>query len=235
MKCFILDDEPLAVALLKDYVEKMPSLELVGATTSSIEALEQLHHLTVDLVFIDIQMPDLTGLQIMEMLGNKSKFIITSAYNQYALKGYEYNVIDYLMKPISFERFYKSVLKAKDLIQPIIPVADLAVVDQNDSFLFVKTDGRFVRIVLNDLQFVEGMKDYLMLHLINERLIILETLKDFEQKLDPTHFMRVHKSYIVRLDQIETIERNRIFMGDKIIPVGDTYKEQFHQWMQRLK
>jgi len=231
INCIILDDEPMAVALLSKYVDKIQNLNLVKATTNPFEVLEFTNSNSVDIIFIDIQMPELTGIQLMEMLGNKTKFVITSAYSEYALQGYEHNVIDYLLKPVSFDRFYKAVIKVQEVFKEQTFTNVITSEEKSDDFLFVKTDGKLIKINLNDLQFVEGLKDYLYLHLKNEKLIVLDTLKDFELKL-PNNFMRIHKSYIVRLDQIESIERNRIFIQNKIIPVGDTYKTKFQDWVK---
>ena len=231
INCIILDDEPMAVALLSKYVDKIQNLNLVKATTNPFEVLEFTNSNSVDIIFIDIQMPELTGIQLMEMLGNKTKFVITSAYSEYALQGYEHNVIDYLLKPVSFDRFYKAVVKVQEIFKEQTFTNVITAEEKSDDFLFVKTDGKLIKINLNDLQFVEGLKDYLYLHLKNEKLIVLDTLKDFELKL-PNNFMRVHKSYIVRLDQIESIERNRIFIQNKIIPVGDSYKTKFQDWVK---
>lgn len=232
--CVILDDEPMAVALLSKYVEKISTLKLVLATTNPFEVLDLIQQSKIDVVFIDIQMPELTGLQMMEMLGNKTKFVITSAYSEYALKGYEHNVVDYLLKPISFERFYKSVQKIETSFTENLTEVVVKTEEKQDDFIFVKTDGKLVKISLTDLVFVEGLKDYLYLNLKNEKLIVLDLMKEFENKLPASDFMRIHKSYIIRLDQIETIERNRIFIRDKIIPIGDTYKRKFNDWMKNL-
>ncbi|WP_308132112.1 LytTR family DNA-binding domain-containing protein [uncultured Flavobacterium sp.] len=235
IRCAILDDEPMAVALLSKYVEKISSFELVKATTNPFEILELIAQTTIDVLFIDIQMPELTGIQMMEMLGNKTKFVITSAYSEYALKGYEHNVVDYLLKPISFDRFYKCIQKIESLAQekpaPTVEIA-AKTEEKPDEFLFIKTDGKLVKINLNDLLLVEGLKDYLHLHLKNEKLIVLDTLKEFEAKLPASDFMRVHKSYIIRLDQIETIERNRVFIQKNIVPIGETYKIKFQDWVK---
>ncbi|MDQ7960562.1 LytTR family DNA-binding domain-containing protein [Flavobacterium lindanitolerans] len=235
IRCAILDDEPMAVALLSKYVEKISSFELVKATTNPFEILELIAQTNIDVLFIDIQMPELTGIQMMEMLGNKTKFVITSAYSEYALKGYEHNVVDYLLKPISFDRFYKCIQKIESLAQekpaPTVEIA-AKTEEKPDEFLFIKTDGKLVKINLNDLLLVEGLKDYLYLHLKNEKLIVLDTLKEFEAKLPASDFMRVHKSYIIRLDQIETIERNRVFIQKNIVPIGETYKIKFQDWVK---
>lgn len=233
LTCVILDDEPMAVALLSKYVEKIATFRLLRATTNAFEVLELVANNPVDVVFIDIQMPELSGLQLMEMMGSKTKFVITSAYSEYALQGYEHNVIDYLLKPVSFERFYKTVLKIQDLFQKAVSENSIKAEEKQDDFLFVKTDGKLVKINLSELLFVEGLKDYLYLYLRNEKLIVLDTLKEFENRL-PQEFMRVHKSYIIRLGAIETIERNRVFIGDKVIPVGDTYKLKFQEWMKEF-
>lgn len=233
LTCVILDDEPMAVALLSKYVEKIATFRLLRATTNAFEVLELVANNPVDVVFIDIQMPELSGLQLMEMMGSKTKFVITSAYSEYALQGYEHNVIDYLLKPVSFERFYKTVLKIQDLFQKTVSENPIKAEEKQDDFLFVKTDGKLVKINLSELLFVEGLKDYLYLYLRNEKLIVLDTLKEFENRL-PQEFMRVHKSYIIRLGAIETIERNRVFIGDKVIPVGDTYKLKFQEWMKEF-
>lgn len=232
IRCAILDDEPMAVALLSKYLERIPSLELIKATTNPFEVLNLVKETTIDVLFIDIQMPELTGLQMMEMLGNTTKFVITSAYSEYALKGYEHNVIDYLLKPISFDRFYKCVQKIENILDDKPLDITTKIEDKSDDFIFVKTDGKLVKINLSDLILIEGLKDYLYLHLKNEKLIVLDLMKEFEAKLPTSDFMRIHKSYIIRLDQIETIERNRIFVQDKIIPVGETYKSKFNEWMK---
>ncbi|MCS4237249.1 LytR/AlgR family response regulator transcription factor [Myroides odoratus] len=236
IRCFILDDEPMAISLLTEYAKKIPQLLLVGSSTSALEALKLFEEETIDLLFIDIQMPELTGLQIMDILGNRTKYIVTSAYSEYALKGYEYQVLDYLLKPISFERFYKSVQKAKDYFQPVVqpsaPAISAPQVKGEADFLFVKTDGKLIKIFLKDLLFIEGLKDYLCLHLRQEKIIILDTFLELEKKLPSDDFMRVHKSYVVRLDQIDTIERNRIFINDKIIPIGKTYVDHFQRWVK---
>lgn len=238
IRCAILDDEPMAVALLSKYVEKISSFELVKATTNPFEILELIAQTTIDVLFIDIQMPELTGIQMMEMLGNKTKFVITSAYSEYALKGYEHNVVDYLLKPISFDRFYKCIQKIGSLAQekpaPATPEVVAKTEEKPEEFLFIKTDGKLVKINLNDLLLVEGLKDYLYLHLKNEKLIVLDTLKEFEAKLPISDFMRVHKSYIIRLDQIETIERNRVFIQKNIVPIGETYKIKFQDWVKNF-
>ncbi|TDS64363.1 LytR/AlgR family response regulator transcription factor [Myroides indicus] len=232
ISCIILDDEPMAVSLLSKYIEKVSIFNLVKATTSPFEIAELVTHTNIDVLFIDIQMPELTGIQLMKMIGHKSKFVITSAYSEYALEGYEHNVVDYLLKPISFDRFYKAVLKINDLFKDDFLKIAIKAEEKRDNFLFVKTDGKLVKINLEDLLFIEGLKDYLYLHLKSEKLITLDTLKNFETKLSQKKFMRIHKSYIVNLNAVETVERNRVFIQNKIIPVGESYKVLFQKWIE---
>jgi two-component system LytT family response regulator len=228
IRCAVIDDEPWALALLIDYISKISFLELVFSTTDSMEALQKIHQQPVDLVFLDIQMPELTGIQFMKINGNRSRVILTTAYSEYALDGYEHNVIDYLLKPISFERFFTAALKAKDILQPsakTLPAITSAteIPDQ----IFVKTDSRIINVALAEILFMEGLKDYIAIHTTKEKLITLESLKALEESLPKQRFIRVHKSYIVAIPKIESIERNRIFIGEAVIPIGETYKEAF--------
>lgn len=226
--CAVIDDEPWALALLTDYINKTDFLQLQFSTTSSIEGLQKLQEQPADLIFLDIQMPELTGIQFMKINAGRSKIILTTAYSEYALDGYEHNVVDYLLKPISFERFLKASLKAKEIMQPVVVPKE---VESNNStihnFIFIKTDNKMVNVALNDVLFVEGLKDYIAINTEKEKLITLETLKALEETLPKKRFVRVHKSYIVSVEKIESIERNRIFINDAIIPIGDTYKENF--------
>ena len=231
IRCLVVDDEPLALHILEDYISKMPFLELVKVTTNPIEALQLVQQGNIDLVFLDVQMPELTGIQFLRIANGKSKVILTTAYSQYALEGYELDVIDYLLKPIAFDRFFKSVQKAQTIIQPSAkPEIKVEAVAQNDflsDFIFVKTEHKIQKVYLNDILFIEGLKDYISIFTPGERIITLQNMKKMEDALPEKHFIRVHKSYIVSINKIDSIERSRIFIGDKIIPVGDTYREEF--------
>jgi two-component system LytT family response regulator len=232
IRCLIVDDEPLALHILEDYMSKIPFLQLVKATTNPIEALTLVQEKSVDLVFLDVQMPELTGIQFLRIANGKAKVILTTAYPQYALEGYELDVIDYLLKPIAFDRFFKAVQKAQAVLQPAAkPVqAEPAHQPQQDflsDFIFVKTEHKIQKVYLNDILFIEGLKDYISIFTSAERIITLQNMKKMEDALPEKHFIRVHKSYIVSINKIDSIERSRIFMGDKIIPVGDTYREEF--------
>ncbi|WP_396155069.1 LytR/AlgR family response regulator transcription factor [Flavobacterium macrobrachii] len=220
IKCIILDDEPLAVELLKSYADKQLQLEVVLATTDVFEVIEYLQKKTVDLIFIDIQMPELSGIQLMQMFNKDNYFIVTTAYANYALESYDYRVVDYLLKPISFDKFHKSVQKFTDFVTL-----------ETHNHLFVKVDGRQVKINPKDIIFIEGLSDYIRIHLPNERLIVLDNLKDFINKLPSKEFMRIHKSYIIQLDKIKSIDGNMIYHDLGSTPIGETYKNEVKKWI----
>jgi two-component system, LytTR family, response regulator len=222
MKCVILDDEPLAVELITRYIDDTENLTLAFAGTNAFEAIQFIQKNEVDIIFLDMQMPELTGIQVLKIIGNNYKVIFTTAYTDYALDGYEYNITDYLLKPISYERFLKAIQK--------IETNNAAVVKNSsaeDDFIFIKSDSKMIKINLKEILFIEGLKDYISIQTEKEKLITLQNLKTFEQHLSAQQFMRVHKSYIVALNKIDTVERNRIFIGNYPIPIGDTYRDVF--------
>ncbi|PTQ99295.1 LytTR family two component transcriptional regulator [Mucilaginibacter yixingensis] len=236
IRCLVVDDEPLALHIIEDYINKIPFLQLVKATTNPIEALTLVQDGGVDLVYLDVQMPELTGIQFLKISNGKAKVILTTAYPQYALEGYELDVIDYLLKPIAFDRFFKSAQKAQGIINPTQknqqaeapqPIPQAPQSDFQSDFIFVKTEHKIQKVYLHDIMFIEGLKDYISIFTEEERIITLQNMKKMEDALPERHFVRVHKSYIVALNKIDSIERSRIFIGDKIIPVGDTYRDQF--------
>jgi two-component system LytT family response regulator len=239
IRCLVVDDEPLALHILEDYISKMPFLQLVKATTNPIEALTIVQAAEADLVFLDVQMPELTGIQFLKIANGKAKVILTTAYPQYALEGYELDVVDYLLKPIAFDRFFKSVQKAQGIIQPVVAKQQVVMqaepVQQDDfstDFIFVKTEHKIQKVYLHDILFIEGLKDYISIFTSAERIITLQGMKKMEDALPEKHFVRVHKSYIVALNKIDSIERSRIQIGDKIIPVGDTYRDEFFRMIE---
>jgi two-component system LytT family response regulator len=234
IRCLVVDDEPLALNILEDYISKIPFLELVKATTNPIEALTLVQDGHIDLVFLDVQMPELTGIQFLKIANGKTKVILTTAYPQYALEGYELDVVDYLLKPIAFDRFYKAAQKAQGIIKPVAgqPAEVAQHVQQQpqdfmSDFIFVKSEHKIQKVYLHQILFIEGLKDYISIFTTNERIITLQNMKKMEDTLPEKHFVRVHKSYIVALNKIDSIERSRIRIGDKIIPVGDTYRDDF--------
>ncbi|RYZ31128.1 MAG: response regulator transcription factor [Chitinophagaceae bacterium] len=222
MRCLIVDDEPLAINLLKDYLSKVPELELVKATTDVFDALKIAQNEEVDLIFLDIQMPELTGIQFMKILNGKTKIILTTAYEDYALQGYEFDVVDYLIKPFSLERFIVAVNKAKNRKDSNTAETSTPVVD----FIFVKSEYRMVRIELKDILVLESLRDYVAIHTTKEKILTLQSLRSFEEQLQSS-FVRVHKSYIVSINKIKAIEKRQLIIGDTYIPIGETYHDAF--------
>jgi two-component system LytT family response regulator len=228
IRCIIIDDKPLAIDILADYATKIPFLDLVATTTNPIEGLSIIREQKVDLVFLDIQMPELTGLQFMKIAGKQCKVILTTAYSEYALDGFEHDVIDYLLKPIAFDRFYRAAEKALQIIGNGKEQAVMQSTEQPAEYLFVKTEHRIQKVNLKDILFIEGLQNYISINTTVERILSLQTLKKMEEQLSSKEFVRVHKSYIIALRHITAIERSRIFIGDVIIPVGDNYREGFY-------
>jgi DNA-binding LytR/AlgR family response regulator len=236
LRCMVIDDEPLAIQLLANHISKVSFLELVESFNNPMEALISFNSNPVDLVFLDIQMPQLTGIQFMKLLQNRAQVIITSAYEEYAIEGYEHNVTDYLLKPISFERFYKSVEKAYNISNPthkINPKQDLY--PATGGYIFVKVETKMVRVELDDILFIEGLKNYVSIFTKNQRIVTLQVMKQLEEILPSNRFIRVHKSYIVALDKINSIERQEISINNRIIPIGITYQEQFFKLLEARK
>lgn len=238
LKCIAVDDEPLALDIIEDYISKVPFLELVKRTENAIEGLQLVQAGGIDLVFLDIQMPDLTGIQFLKIANNKASYILTTAYSQYALESYDLNVSDYLLKPIAFDRFYKAVEKVhnqhKNNAEPAVAAAPVpapapvaAPLQPVQDFIFVKTEHKIQKIELDDILYIEGLKDYISIFTKAERVITLQNMKKMEETLPSSQFIRVHKSYIIALDKIESIERSRITICGKIIPIGDTYRDEF--------
>lgn len=218
IKCIIIDDEPLAIQLLENYAHKIPFLELVLTSDNPIIALEYIRENKADLIFLDIQMPQLSGIDFMKIAGEQLKYILTTAYSEYALQGYEHNVIDYLLKPISFDRFIKSTLKAKEYFQ---------IKDSECSYFFIKSSGQRSRINFDDISFVESVKDYVSINTESQEHIVLGTLKSLQNQL-PDHFFRVHKSFIINLTKVQSIDAKSITLTcEKVIPIGETYKSDF--------
>lgn len=229
IRCLIVDDKPLAIDILADYTRKVPFLELIGTTTNPIEGLSIIREQHIGLVFLDIQMPELTGLQFMKIAGKQCKVILTTAYSKYALDGFEHDVIDYLLKPIAFDRFYRAAEKAKQIISRPADKTIQPNIETNLEYLFVKTEHRIQKVNLKDILFIEGLQNYISIQTSTERVLSLQTLKKIEESLPVKDFVRVHKSYIVSLGHISAIERSRIFIGDMVIPVGDNYREGFYR------
>ncbi len=234
LKCIIVDDEPPAIRLLEKYVAKVSFLELVSSTTSSLEALSILESEKIDLVFLDIQMPELTGLQLSKIIKGKTNIIFTTAYSQFALESYSVDAVDYLLKPFEFERFYEAVLKVKNICN----VQENDLVKESNVFLFVKTDGKnnFEKVFVKDICYIEGLKNYVAIHLLNKRQIITNnTLKSIEDYLPTSEFIKTHKSYIISLQNIDRTDSLSVYVNGKAIPIGDTYKKELFEIIQNRK
>lgn len=222
--CVIVDDEFPAVKLLADYVQKTIGLELLLQTTSALEALSFLHEHEVDLVFVDVQMPELSGMELMNVIKNSAtKVILTTAYTTYALDGYTHDIIDYLLKPITFERFLISVHKARKRVESEkstrkgqLPIAQ---------YIFVKTEYRVQKVLLSTVLYVEGLGDYIALHTTSGKILSLDRMKNMEELL-PSGFLRIHKSYIINIDHIDFLEKGRIVINKEYLPVGESYKDK---------
>jgi DNA-binding LytR/AlgR family response regulator len=228
-----IDDEPLALQLVKGYVEKTPSLDLAGAFDNPIDAVAFIQSGDVDLVLLDIQMPDLTGTELARVIAGGPKVIFTTAYEKYALEGFRLDAVDYLLKPFSYAEFLKAVQKAERLIAA--ERSQLPALEVKNDFLFVKSESRIRRINLSEIQYIEGLKDYVKIWLKEERkpVLSLSTLKALESRLPSDRFMRVHRSFIVNLETVKVIERGRIVFGEVRIPVTEQYIDNFRRFLDR--
>lgn len=231
INCIAIDDEPLALTKLESFIDKVPELNLVKTFDNAIEAIGWLKENRTDLIFLDIQMEKLTGLQFLEATGSLARVIITSAYDQYAIKGFDLNVTDYLLKPFSFTRFVQSVNKVMDYYSQ--KPSEHGNETENERYIFVKTEYRLERVDLDDVLFVEGMKDYLRIVCTDKKIMTLQSFSKLEESLPSKNFCRIHKSFIVALDKIESIERGVIRIGDQRIPVSNTYKENFFNLIKK--
>lgn len=220
--CIIIEDEPLALEKTKDFVGKVPFLELSATFDNALMGLAYLQSNKVDLLFLDINMDELSGIELLESSKITSQVIITTAYQEYALKGYELQITDYLLKPFSFNRFLQAVNKAQGNLVQLNSTAQ-------PEFLFVKTENRLEKIMLNEIVYIEGMRDYRRIHTVNKsrKIMTLQNFSEFEKLIPSNLVCRVHKSYMVALNKIESVERSRIKIADQLIPVSETYKEAF--------
>jgi len=229
LRTIVVDDEPLAMHLIADYVRKTPGLELVFHTTKVLEALQWVQEGKADLVFLDIQMPELTGIQFMNIIRNRCLVIITTAYTDYAVEGYDYDVVDYLLKPVTFERFLIAVNKAmakSNVIQERIAAV-------SPTYIFVKSEYRVQKIDLADILYIEALRDYIAIHTASAKIMSLESMKNMETMLPDKDFIRIHKSYIINRSKIDFIERGKVVIGKNYLSVGETYRERFMKGIGR--
>lgn len=236
ISCLIVEDEPLARNLLTDYVRKVPYLHLIEACASPLAALEILREQPIDLLFLDIQMPEITGISLLKILPKKPLVILTTAYSEYALESYELDVLDYLLKPISLDRFLKAVAKASErlTISPAPPpVIEKPTTETVQPFVFVKDGTKLVKIRWSDILYVEGLKDYVAIHTRQQRIVSLQRLKSLESQLPADQFIRIHHSYIVALEGIDVVHKDKVQVGNLFLPISDTYRKPFKDFIDR--
>jgi len=239
INCITIDDEPLALQKMHDYILRVGYLNLVGEFDNAIEAMECLKNEKVDLIFLDIQMDELSGIQMLETMTEKPKVIFTTAYHEYAIRGYELDVCDYLLKPISFQRFLKACEKAHQVIAGDNNSQSAGILQQTDNktetYFFVKNGNLTQKINFNDILFVEGMKDYLRIWTKDEKIMTLLNFKKLEEALPKEGFMRIHKSYLISLDKIDSIERMHVIIAGERLPVGESYRREFFNIIDKKK
>ena len=237
INCIAIDDEPLALDIIRDYCSRVPFLNLEKTFENALDSIEYIRGHSLDLIFLDIQMEELSGIQLMNALSQRPNVIFTTAYDSYALQGFEMDVMDYLLKPISFERFLKGVNKVYEKVQsdqrvgkPPFPEASTG---SGDPFFFVKTETRIEKIRFAEVLFVEGMGDYWRIITTTKKIMSLLNYKKLEEILPQNQFVRVHKSFIVALDKIDSVERNRIKIGERLIPISETYRKTFFDRIEK--
>ncbi|WP_299897087.1 LytTR family DNA-binding domain-containing protein [uncultured Aquimarina sp.] len=225
--CVIIDDEPAAIRLLEKYCAKIPFLEVKKTFTNPLEGLNYLEKQPIDLLFMDIQMPEITGIQLSKIITSSTKIIFTTAYPQFALDSYEVAALDYLLKPISFERFYKAVSKIKDQSSP----EAISKQQNTDEFFFFKTDGKnkYAKVFIKDIMYVESLKNYIAIHLKDEQIITYNTLKHCKEGLPESNFIQIHKSYIISIQHIDKITNDSVWIQNKELPIGNTYRKSFFE------
>lgn len=235
INCLIVDDEPLAVQLLEAHVKQMPMLNLVGSCSNAIEALQFLESKAIDLILLDIQMPMLSGVEFLKSLNNPPRVIFTTAFRDYAMTGYELDIVDYLLKPITFERFFKAINKYTNS-------TDNQIIKENNTYtksdksakenhIFVNVNKKYVKVDFQDIQYIESLKDYIQIHLISDTVTTKDKISEFETKLS-SNFMRVHRSYIVNRDKVTAFTAQDIEIGRQEIPIGVSYKREVENWLK---
>lgn len=241
LKCAIVDDEPLALGLLESYAKKTPLLELCGCYSSAIEAMKHLQETPVDLLFLDIQMPDLNGLEYSKMVDEQTRIVFTTAFDQYAIDGYRVNALDYLLKPISYTDFMQAVNKAVQWFE-LKQKADDAHLKSSvgqpstaNEYIYVKSDYKLIQIELDKILYIEGLKDYIKIHTENDSRPILSliSMRAMEEKLPADRFIRVHRSFIVQKQKIKVIDKGRIVFGKDYIPISDSYKQELQNYVNK--
>lgn len=232
MKCIAIDDEPLALNVIQEFSDKIDFLDLVATSTNPLKAIQIINEQEIDLIFLDIQMPNITGLEFIRAIKNPPMVIFTTAYSNFALDGFELNATDYLVKPIAFERFFRAVNKAYEILSLKKGKRDRIISEprlkESLEYIMVKVEYRTVRIELQHILYIEGLKDYVKIYAGKKPLLTKSTMKNIEEKLPADQYVRVHKSFIVALSKIDSIENNRIIIGEKYIPIGNLFRANFY-------
>ncbi|AMQ01358.1 LytTr DNA-binding region [Pedobacter cryoconitis] len=241
LNCIAVDDEPLALGLVCSFIEQTPFLRLAGSFSSGVTALAMIHEKEIDLIFLDIQMPDLTGIQLARILdrqpgSNGPRVIFTTAFNNFALEGYKVDALDYLLKPFNYEEFLIAANKGRAYAELVKPARQAAILtEQEEEYIFLKVEYHLVRVAIKDILYIEGLKDYVKVYLENadKAILTLTSLKVLEQKLSAKIFMRVHRSYIVSLEKVNSVTKNSLTIGSLSITVGEQYKDAFNTYLSR--
>lgn len=232
--CAVIDDEPPAIDILENYIRKVPFLQHTASYDNPLDASAALSRQCPDLIFLDVQMPELSGVQLVRLLAGKTKVIFTTAHSHYAVDAYENNVVDYLLKPISFERFLKASQRVFESFPPLLPSQPEPAIDD---YVFVKTQHKFVRVPLGEIVYLEGLGNYVSLYTTSERFIVHTSIRDWEERLSAARFVRVHKSHLVSLDYVKSVEGNQITVVQNekthTIPIGDMFRTAFYQLLNR--
>jgi DNA-binding LytR/AlgR family response regulator len=236
IRCLIIDDEPLAQRVIERYAENIPFLEIVGKCNSAVEAFDVLHGQEVDLLFLDINMPRLSGMDFLRTLKNPPLAIITTAYAEFAIQGFELDVVDYLMKPFPFDRFYKAVQKAEELIKSReLPHSEMREAQRpEDSFIFIKSSKKTYKVTLDDILYIEALGDYVKIFTTDKMIVSYQSLKNIETLLPSKLFPRIHKSFIIALSRVDLIEGNHVKIRDRMIPIGTNFKTDFEKLIRSI-
>lgn len=232
LNCLIIDDEPFARKLLLDFCSRVPNLEVKGDFSNGVEALQYLNTQAVDFIFLDIKMPGITGIEMLNSLRNAPKVVFTTAFSEYAIDGFELDAVDYLLKPFDFPRFLKSVNKVQTALQP--KSIDLSQKTESD-FLFVKDGRELVKLKLNQILYVKGQKDYVMFMLSDKKVMSLMNMKNLEEELKGKQFVRIHQSFIINAQHIESISNDRVKIGEEFLPISQSYKLSFRSFIEQIQ
>lgn len=232
IECLVVDDEPLAAALISSYVERTPFLHLAGVCNSAEDALNTLSGNCIDLVFLDIRMPGLSGMQLARIIPSQTRIVFTTAYSDHAVEGFRVNALDYLLKPVSYEEFLEAAMKAKNLINPEL-IRQARQAPSPKSHILIKSEYRLLRIPLDKIIYIEGLKDYVKIHVEHEQnpVLSLMSIKSLEDEL-PENFMRIHRSFIVNIERVKVIERNTVILAGRAIPISESYRTSFFRKIQ---